>query len=129
MFVELKENEITEWNSISEEEKNKYMNEGRVQFAVDVEIKISNSKRPLSDHKYYQIASLGNTRLMNSIKVLKVTEKETTISMETSTDSTSTQVFTISTGKELTVEVGNEPNKKIYTIGISNPRLGMIVEL
>jgi len=129
MFVELNESEIKEWNTVPEEEKKKYIDEGKIQFAVDVEIKIANSKRPLSDHKYYQIASLGNTRLMNSIKVLKVTEKETTISMNTSTDNTSTQVFTISTGKELAVEVGNEPNKKIYTIGISNPRLGMIVQL
>ena len=126
MFKEFDYNALEKWNNLTEEEKMKAIEEDKVQIAVDIEITIESHHKIVEEHKYYQVCSYGNVELINGIVVLKSTPQETIFKMNINNDS---NAFTIKTGEEKEIEIGQTPYTSIYRIRVSNIRYGQALEL
>ena len=127
MFKEFDSNVLEQWNNLTEDEKIKAIENDEVQIAVDIEITIENHHKIVEEHKYYQVCSYGNTELINGIFVLKSTPQETNFKININGDNSST--FTIKTGEEKEIEIGQTPYTSIYRIRVSNIRYGQALEL
>lgn len=125
MFKEFDSSTLEQWNSLTEEQRNKAINEGDVQVAVDIEIKVESHQRIVEEHKYYQVCSYGNYRLINNIIVLKATEKETFFSI----NNDSANNVSIKTNEEKEFEIGKSPYTTKYRIKVSNIKYGQALEL
>ena len=125
MFKEFESSTLEQWNSLTEEQRNKAINEGDVQVAVDIEIKVESHQRIVEEHKYYQVCSYGNYRLINNIIVLKITEKETFFSI----NNDSANNVSIKTNEEKEFEIGKSPYATKYRIKVSNIKYGQALEL
>lgn len=122
MFKELDLSELEQWNNFTEEQKNKAINEDEIQVAVDIEIKVESHQKIVEEHKYYQVCSYGNYRLINSIIVVKTTDKETVFSINDDS-------ISVKTGEEKEFEIGKNPYSTRYIIKVSNVKFGRILEL
>lgn len=125
MFKEFDSSTLEQWNSLTKEQRNKAINEGDVQVAVDIEIKVESHQRIVEEHKYYQVCSYGNYRLINNIIVLKATEKETFFSI----NNDSANSVSIKTNEEKEFEIGKSPYTTKYRIKVSNIKYGQALEL
>ena len=126
MFKEFDPNSLEQWNNLTENERIKAIEDDEVQLAVDIEITIESHHKIVEEHKYYQVCSYGNVELINGIVVLKSTPQETIFKMNINNDS---NAFTIKTGEEKVIEIGQTPYTAIYRIRVSNIRYGQALEL
>ena len=126
MFKEFDPNALEQWNNLTEAERIKAIEDDEVQLAVDIEITIESHHKIVEEHKYYQVCSYGNVELINGIVVLKSTPQETIFKMNINNDS---NAFTIKTGEEKEIEIGQTPYTSIYRIRVSNIRYGQALEL
>lgn len=126
MFKEFDPNSLEQWNNLTENERIKAIEDDEVQLAVDIEITIESHHKIVEEHKYYQVCSYGNVELINGIVVLKSTPQETIFKMNINNDS---NAFTIKTGEEKEIEIGQTPYTSIYRIRVSNIRYGQALEL
>ena len=126
MFKEFDPNSLEQWNNLTENERIKAIEDDEVQLAVDIEITIESHHKIVEEHKYYQVCSYGNVELINGIVVLKSTPQETIFKMNINNDS---NTFTIKTGEEKEIEIGQTPYTSIYRIRVSNIRYGQALEL
>ncbi len=127
MFKEFDDNGMEKWNNLTESERIKAIEEDIVQIAVDIEITIESHNKIVEEHKYYQVCSYGNIELINGIVVLKSTPQETMFKMNINNNDS--KDFTIKTGEEKEIEIGQTTYRTIYRIKVSKIRYGKALDL
>lgn len=121
MFVEFDNESRQEWNSLTKEEQQKYINNGEVNFAVDIEIKFLKNNVITDEHKYYKIDKYTKN-LLQLIEVKDINEIETILNINDS-------LVSLNIDEEKSIEFGIAPYKINIKIKTSNLKIGRIVEL
>ncbi len=128
MFIEFEHDILEQWNSLSNEEKEKALEEDEVQIAINVDIKVESHHKISEEHKYYQVTN--QMRLINDILIFDINEQETTFSIKTFNGNDEPKLISIKTNEEKEIEVGmHKPYTSIYRIKVSDIKYGNIVEL
>lgn len=125
MFKEFDLSTLEQWDSLTEEQRTKAIIEDDVQVAVDIDIKVESHQRIIEEHKYYQVCSSGNYRLINNITIFKITEKEIIFSIPNFCDNN----VSIKIDEEKEFEIGQSPYMIKYRIRVSNVKYGSVLEL
>jgi len=129
MFIEFNPNELEKWNDLSEEQKARLIDADEVQLVIDIDIKIENHKKISEEHKYYQVFTYGNCKLINDIVVSKITEKETLLYINMGNGNDEPTSLLVKNNEQKSIQIGNKSSSSIYNIYIHNVKFGRVLEL
>jgi hypothetical protein len=121
MFEVFNNESLNEWNSLTKIQQQNYIDNGEVNFAVDIEITIFKNTEIIEEHKYYRIDKYSKN-LLQFIDIKDIKENEIILNINNS-------IVSLNIGEEKNIEFGMVPYKNNIRIKTSNLIIGRIVEL